>query len=447
MSTGPISVDTPDTPGTPNNGAEAVGSIDVLDASRRRRFTQRQMRWILPFAVLGAGMLFSALLHYTSPTPVEKEPVDVVPLVRVQAAVAKAVRLNVTAHGVVTPRTESDVVAEVRGRIVSVSPSLVAGGFFAEGDELLRLDDREARIAVAQVRLRSSESRLAAAEAARRHKLSRQGAVSASDLEGFESRSHVASASLAEARAQLAQAELDLERTVMRAPFEGRVRERQVDVGQFVSPGATLGRIYAVDYAEVRLPIATQDLVHFDLGLGAAGGWAPQEVPVEGAAPTGARVTLRASFGGQTLEWPARLVRTEGEIDLKTRTLHVVARVDDPYGRKGPVVAPLPAGLFVEAQIEGREIDGLFTVPAMAIRDGDTVYVVDSEDRLRVRDVELLRRGRDEAVIGEGISAGDRLVISPLRAVSDGMRLRVAGDAKADAKFDAGRASAEADAS
>ena len=136
MSTGPISVDTPDTPGTPNNGAEAVGSIDGLDASRRRRFTQRQMRWILPFAVLGAGMLFSALLHYTSPTPVEKEPVDVVPLVRVQAAVAKAVRLNVTAHGVVTPRTESDVVAEVRGRIVSVSPSLVAGGFFAEGDEL-----------------------------------------------------------------------------------------------------------------------------------------------------------------------------------------------------------------------------------------------------------------------------------------------------------------------
>lgn len=432
MSTGPVSVE------TPSDGTKTVGQVDGLDAARRRRFTQRQLRWILPFVAIGAGVLISALLHYTRPTPVEKEPVDVVPLVRVQAAVAQAVRMNVTAYGVVTPRTESDVVAEVRGRIVSVSPSLVAGGFFAAGDELLRLDDREARIAVerarAQVRLRASEAELASANAGRRKELSRQGAVSASDLESFESRSNVASASLAEARAQLAQAELDLERTVMRAPFDGRVRERGVDVGQFVNPGTRLGRIYAVDYAEVRLPIATEDLMHFDLGLGLAGGWEPLAHSVEGMAPTRTPVILRASLGGQALEWEARLVRTEGEIDLKTRTLHVVARVDDPYGRKAPVTAPLPAGLFVEAQIEGREIAGLFTVPAMAIRDGDTVYVVDSENRLQVRDVQILRRSRDEAVIGEGISAGDRLVISPLRAVSEGMRLRVAGDAETDAQ-------------
>jgi RND family efflux transporter MFP subunit len=368
---------------------------------------------------IGTGVLLSALMFRSAPRPETVEPAALLPLVRVETARPETLRMHVVAHGSVAPRTESDLVAEVRGRILSVAPSLVAGGFFEEGDELLRLDDREHRIALdrarAQVKLRSSEARLAAAEAGRQRRLADRGAASAANLEQFESRSLVAQAALEEARASLAQAELDLERTVLRAPYDGRVRERLVDVGQFVNPGTTLGRIYAVDYAEVRLPVPTDELVHLDLGSGV------------GAAPgviARAPITLRARLGGQELEWPATLVRTEGEIDLRTRTLTLVAHVEDPYGRHTERVAPLPSGLFVEAEIAGRELEGAFVLPPSALRDGDRVYLVDGEDRLVVRDVQVVRRDPDRVVIGRGLQDGDRVIVSPLRAVSEGMQLR-----------------------
>jgi RND family efflux transporter MFP subunit len=250
----------------------------------------------------------------------------------------------------------------------------------------------------------------------------------------------VAGASLAEARAQLAQAQLDLERTVVAAPFDGRVRERIADVGQFVNPGTRLARIYAVDYAEVRLPVATPDLEHIDVPFVSFDDAVAPAAPGD-ESPPGVPVMLRGHLAGRDVEWPARLVRAEGEIDARTRTLHVVARVDDPYGRRTPVVEgsagpPLPAGLFVEAQIEGRERAGVFALPAMAVRDGDQVYVVaheDGDERLRVRRVEVVRRSRDEVIVGDGLEPGDRVIVSPLRAVSDGMRLRLAGASAANA--------------
>lgn len=396
-------------------------------------------------AVVATALAVFALV-WARRSPERVEPPVVLPLVRTTVAEPQTRRMFVTAYGSVEPRTESDLVAEVRGRIVRVSPSLVAGGFFEAGEELLALDAREARIAVdrarAQVKLRASESKLAAADAERRRQLAERGAASAADLEQFESRAQVARAQLEEARAQLAQAELDLERTVLRAPFEGRVRERFVDLGQFVNPGARLARIYAVDYAEVRLPISTDELVHLDVPLGIARRERVGETlqPAAADAPTdagesggvGSPVALRAQLGGRDVEWEARLVRTEGEIDARTRTLHVVARVDDPYGLHGAPTLPLPAGLFVEARIRGREREDVYVLPTAALRDGDRVYVVErrgEDEVLRMRDVELARRGASEIVVASGLAPGERVVVSPLRAAIDGMRLRVKDDA------------------
>jgi RND family efflux transporter MFP subunit len=413
VSSGPVTAD-------PSEGTPAPAAVDGLGEARRRRIARRHLRWLLPLAVIVLAGLVSLLMFQSAPRPETAEPPAPLPLVRVATVQPETLRMHVVAHGSVAPRTESDLVAEVRGRIVKVAPALVAGGFFSSGDQLLQLDDREHRIAVdrarAQVKLRGSEARLAAAEAARRQQLADRGAASAADLEQYESRALVAEAALDEARAALQQTKLDLERTVVRAPFDGRVRERPVDVGQFVNPGTKLARIYAVDYAEVRLPIATEDLVHLDLALA-----------VRGAAHDaieGAPITLRARLGGRDLEWAATLVRTEGEIDLRTRTLHLVARVDDPYGRETERLSPLPSGLFVEAEIEGRELEGVFVLPSGAVRDEDRVYLVDAEDRLVVRPVEVVRRDRERAVIGSGLEDGDRVVVSPLRAVSEGMRLR-----------------------
>ena len=390
------------------------------------------LRWILPLAVLGLGFAILWLFVVTRDVPETRDPVIPSPLVRVMTVQPEKVQFTVRSQGIVTPRTESNLVAEVRGRVLSISQSLVVGGFFRSGDELLRLDDREHRIARdrarANVRLRESEARLAAAEAARRRQLKSRGAASAADLEQFESRELVAQASLAEARAALAQVELDLERTVVAAPFDGRVRERSVDVGQFVSPGIKLGRIFAVEYAEVRLPVQTDELAYLDASFVGLDRRDELEEREEGA-----RVRLTGRLGGRELAWDARLVRAEAAIDEQTRMLHVVARIDDPYLIEAETDestdaaakrVPLPAGLFVTAEIEGQSVSDVFVIPVMALRDGDRVFILDAEDRLRVREVAVLRRARGQIVIEQGLEAGEHVVISPLRIYSEGMSLR-----------------------
>lgn len=389
--------------------------LEVGEEAPTRWLPARAIRWLLPVGVVVVTAVVVKALFATAPQPEKKTLAPPVPWVRVVEATPRAERFTVVAHGTVSPRTESDLVAEVRGRVVWTLPGFEAGGFFREGEELLHLDSREYQIAVARARaavaLAESEQRLAAADAARQRRLREQGASSSADLEQFESRALVAAAALDEVRAHLAQAELDLERTVVRAPFDGRVRSRAVDLGQFVSPGSALAEVYAVDYAEVRLPIRTDELAFLDVPLGYDG--------LSGA-EVDAPVTLHADLGGRALTWPARLVRTEGEIDLRTRMLNVVARVEDPFARESEH-APLPPGLFVRAEIQGRTVEGVYVLPTSALRDGDRVFTVDAEESLAIRPVEVLRHDRERIVIANGLAPGERVIVSPLRAAVAGM--------------------------
>jgi RND family efflux transporter MFP subunit len=443
MTTGPIRLKPEDSAAA--GQMEAVEQSALGSGAPRRRWPS----WLAPVVALAVALLIFWALVATKSVPEKSDPVIPSPLVRVMTAEPEDLRLTVVARGTVVPRTESDLVAEVRGRVIESSPQLVEGGFFSQGDVLLRLDDREYRIALdrarATVQLRESEARLAVAEARRRRELATRGAASAADLEQFESRELVAKAALHEARAAREQAELDLERTEVRAPFDGRVRERNVDVGQFVAPGAKLGRIFAVDYSEVRLPIQTDELAYLDIDAALDFG-----EPVGGA--SGASVVLSARLGGRDLTWVAHIERAEAVIDEQTRMLNLVARIEDPYGRAsgspgrlGAALedeasdggagaaarataatrrAPLPPGLFVTAEIAGRELENVFVLPPLALRDGDQVFVHDSEGRLRVRDVSVVRRDRTQVVIDGGIEAGEEIVISPLRIHSEGMQLR-----------------------
>jgi RND family efflux transporter MFP subunit len=258
---------------------------------------------------------------------------------------------------------------------------------------------------------------------------------------------------VASARAQLEQARVNLERTTVEAPFDGRVREKQADVGQSVTPGTPLGRVFASDYAEVRLPVPVAELAYLDVDL-------------TGAMEDGPETLLAADLAGERRTWPARIVRTAGAVDADTRMLALVARVDRPYGEKPgekpgeakhAVAAPLPMGLFVEATIAGRRAEGVIVLPRSALRDGlgglegpdlgdpgdrrrqgsGRVLVVEpgaggedgsGPDRLRFREVRLLRLSGDRAVVSGGLEEGERIVVSPLETPVDGMAVRVAGD-------------------
>jgi RND family efflux transporter MFP subunit len=352
-------------------------------------------------------------------------------LVSVIEAQPRDIQFSVFAQGTVVPRTESDLIPQVAGEVIWVSPKLVSGGFFEEGDPLIRIDPSDHRVeleaARAVVARTKSEFARAKTEIDRQRRLADQGVASQARIDDAENAFRVTEAELREETARLARAERDLERTEIRAPYQGRVRSETVDVGQFVSRGDSIGKLYAIDYAEVRLPLPDRELRYLDIPLDLSSDLASSDGD-QIEASIGPSVRLRAEFAGEPRTWIGQIVRTEGEIDAKSRMVHLVARVEDPYGQNGTRrSAPLAVGLFVEAEIQGRWAKGVFVLPRMALRTDsgeDLVYVVDAGDRLRFKAVEVLRAERNDVVIGSGLERGDRVCVSPMAAAVNGMAVR-----------------------
>lgn len=376
----------------------------------------RRRKLLLPFVVLAAALLGGAALLATAPDVPTGRPPETLRAVRVIDVQPGPLPLFVRSQGTVAPRTESELIPEVSGRAVWTSPSLVSGGFFAEGEPLLRVEraDYETALARAKANLARSQGEWehAKAQLDRREELARQGVASSSQLDDARRQSRVARAALDESEAALRQARRDLSRTEIAAPFAGRVRDERVDVGQFLSRGQPVASLYATDYVEVRLPIPDHELAYLDLPL------------FSGAAlAEGPAVTLRARFAGRDQAWSGRIVRTEGEIDPKSRMVHVIARVEDPYGQTEGR-APLAIGLFVEAEIAGPVAEDVLVVPRGALRDRRNLLIVDSEDRLQLLPVELLRLERDDALIRATLEEGARVCISQVDSFVPGMRVK-----------------------
>jgi RND family efflux transporter MFP subunit len=288
--------------------------------------------------------------------------------------------------------------------------------FFEAEEPLLRIDPGDYEMARARARASlaraQGEWEHARENLARRENLAERNIASSSQLDDARRTSRVAEASLEEARVALRQADRDLARTEIRAPYAGRAREKNVDVGQFIARGSPAATLYATDYVEVRLPVPDSELAFLDLPL--FGGQA-----LEGGPP----VSLSARFAGREHTWLGRIVRTEGEIDPKSRMVRVVARVEDPY-----VVseqrAPLAVGLFVQAEITGPVANDVLVVPRSALREDGRLLLVDAEDRIRLREAEVLRMDYEQAVVRAELKPGERVCVSPLQAAVAGMLVR-----------------------
>ncbi len=318
----------------------------------------------LPLLVLGLGILGTIGLVSVRPEAATEVTRNLAPLVRVIRAEARTVALQVEAQGSVLPRTETTLVAEVSGRIPWVSPSLASGGFLDADEELVHIDPSDYRLAVerADAALARAESWLVLARSAatRQRTLATRDVASPAAVDDADHKERAADAGLREAKAALEQARRDLDRTVVRSPFAGRVREKHVDIGQFVSRGTPIARVYAVDFAEIRLPIPDDQAAFVDL---------PVAYRDADASASGPEVILRARFAGREHRWRGRIVRTEGEIDPRTRMIHAVAQVEDPYGRGDPPDRPpLAVGMFVDAEVQGRVVPGVIALPRNALR-------------------------------------------------------------------------------
>ena len=392
-----------------------------------KRGTVRTLQIVAPLAVLGVAG-FAAFTMIRNRPPVEiQPPVITPPGVRVMEVTLRDISLSVTSQGTVRPRTESQLVPEIAGRVNWVAPSFAEGGFFELGDVLVRIDPFDyqqaivsARSQLAQARLRLAQEEAEAEVAVREWEELGRGDPRALTLR--EPQLEEARASVAGAEAGLERAQRDLERAEIVAPYAGRIREKNVDIGQFVRVGDVAATIYAVDFAEVRLPLPDDQLAYLDLPLSYRGG-ADQPQP---------RVTLRATFAGESHEWQGRIVRTESEIDPVSRMVHAVVEVADPYGpgpnRRRP---PLAVGMYVEAEIAGRTARNVAVLPRAALRARDRVLVVDAENRLSFREVSILRSTTDAVYVQQSLAEGELVVVSPLDAPTEGMRVQLA-DADAE---------------
>lgn len=347
--------------------------------------------------------------------------------VRVEATRLKPENYQVTleTRGTVRPRTEISIIPEVDGRITSISPSLRAGGFFEFDDVLLEIEpgDYEIAITVAEGAEAQAEATLAEEQARSEQALvnwKRLGKTGEpSPLVLREPQLKQAQANFAASQAQVAKAKRDLGRTRIRGPFAGRITEKLVDVGQYISSGTPVAQAYAIDYVEIRLPLRNDDLSFVHL---------PESYRnAEAGAEDQPAVRFVGRLGGKEFEWSGRVVRVEGSIDEESRQLYVVAQVDDPYRKPESGGAPMKIGLFVDAYVEGKVLEEVFVLPRAAVRPSGEILLIDEDNKLSRHRVEPIYSDTENIIIandpsGEngGLPVGQVVCLTPLTYPADG---------------------------
>jgi len=374
-------------------------------------FFGRHKKWMLPAAVLAGAYGVATLIRISGPEVDVIAPQPQSTIVRVVTAQAETVQLTVDSQGEVSAENSIDLISELAGKVEEVNPAFVTGGYFSAGDVLVKIDPTDYQLA-------KIRAEAAVAEAQEELEIERSEAKLAAQglFPMMEAKVASAQARVQSAKAELAQADVDLARTRVRAPFDGRVLFTQADLGQYVSKGASLARVFSTGRAEIRLPVTDQQLRFLQNPFGSGRDGGGLNTPV----------TLRATVAGQPAQWQGYLDRMDGAVDDDSRVWYAVAYVDDPYGLNNPEqLAPLVVGLFVEAEIAGRLVDNVFRLPRSALRNEDQVLIVDSDNRLRQRRVDVIRTDFSSVYVASGIDEGARVCVSPIETFVDGLLVEV----------------------
>ncbi len=385
-----------------------------------RSVVKKLLKVSAPLVVLLAGFLIVQGMAAMRPEPEKKEDETRLVSLYVDEARSESVTVSVTTQGEVRPKTEIDLVPQVSGRIVALSENFNSGAEFKAGDLLLKIDDTDYQLALVR-----AEASVAQAQT----ELERQ--LATKDIKEEEWRDNrkngeeptafslnltqvaQAEAMLRSAQADLRRARLDLERTEFRLPFDGRVRDRKVGIGQYVTAGASLGTVFSTDTVEVRLPLTDAQLVELNLPMGyMAPGY--EQAPV---------VDFSASLGNREYAWQGRIVRVSAAVDQETRLIYATAEVRDPYGAAANKGMPLAVGLFVSADIGGVQEQDAIVMPRLALRNENKVYVINEENRLEIRTVDVISTSEERVLVASGVAAGEHVVTSTLPNATDGMEV------------------------
>lgn len=365
------------------------------------------------------GAFIAAAIMISSRKPPEQIPVETQAfLVDAKVMEAEPVNFVVSSQGNVVPRNKTSLSAQVSGRVVSLSDKFIAGGIFKKGDVLITLEQDDYRTEV-----KLAEAELAQAQAALQEEIAR-GKVAEQEWRSVSSvvppelglrKPQLAKekANVKASEAKLERANRNLARTQITAPYNGIVIERNIDLGQFVSAGATVSTVYSTDTAEVRLPITDKDLMFVDIG---------------NQSNHQSDVTLNATVGGKNRTWTGKLVRSEGILDAGSRVLYAVVEVTDPYQFNGGDNAPLRFGQFVQAEIVSHQKQSLTVLPRAILRLDNTLLTVNDSREIEIVPVDVVRTTAREAFVSSGLDRGTLVVTSAVPNPYDGMKVRLPGD-------------------
>ncbi|MCG9730087.1 efflux RND transporter periplasmic adaptor subunit [Shewanella sp. Isolate13] len=375
------------------------------------------LRRMTPLFILLAFIIAAQILISTKEAPEQKADTAPVPIVDVTEVKRQTVSLNLPSYGVVTPKYKTQLVTEVQGRMLSISANFVAGGVVKKGDELAVIEpsDYEADLMQAQASLAKAKAALEEERA--------KGEVAKNDWKGYDGgippelglrlpQLKQEQANVKFQQAALARAQRNLERTVIRAPFDGIIKARNVDLGQYVTLGTNLGELYDTRIAEVRLPLSNNDLAY-----------------LESVDNPDTDVSLSADLAGRVITWQGQIVRSEGVIDAENRMVFLVAEVKDPYLRDNRVEGQLPLkyGTFVTAVIKGRTVDGIVKLPRHLVRD-NKVTIVNSDNSIELRSVNVVRTDLESVYIKDSLNDGERVSLTNLSNAEDGQIVKVIGE-------------------
>ncbi|MCM2681391.1 efflux RND transporter periplasmic adaptor subunit [Echinimonas agarilytica] len=315
-------------------------------------------------------------------------------------------------QGTVTPKDQLELKSEVAGKISYMSPNLVPGGVIKKGELLISIADEDYQLAVIQRRSRvaQSQQQLAKAEAearAAQQELMELNRIGASDLAKGLPQLRYAQATLASAEAELAQAELALQRTQIHAPFDGRVANKSVTMTQYVNKASVLAEVFSTEVMEIRLSMTPEQFAQVGLPLAYYEHYDDSTFDVQ----------LDTEFGNHTANWLGRVVRTEAVMDQRTRSIYAVVQVKNGYSSSD---TPLLSGLFVRARILGRVAEQTTVLPKQVLRNNQTLWLVDKANKLRVIPASIVQRTPTSIVV-ENLPNASKVITSALAIPTEGL--------------------------
>ena len=376
----------------------------------------------LPFIILIAVGFVMMIMIKSRKSPEKVETVDRGALVEYVMAEKSSRAVMINSTGTVQPRQEVTITPQVNGNVTSISPFFYPGGFFKEGDTLFEIETVDYQLALEQARaaMAKREFELSSVQSkariARREwdRMKKGQEAPENSLALYGPQLKDANANLTSARAAVKQAELNLSRTRVVAPFNCVVRSEKIDVGQYVRAGNGVAVISSTDSAEVVVPVDLDDLQWLEIpGANGKGSSSP------------ANIVLQS--GSRSFSWPGAIDRLLAEVDPQGRMARLVVSITDPYllekggAQEGPALA---IGSFIEVEFRGKAMENVFALPRPVLRDDNTVWLMDAEGRLRIRKVVPIRLERKDVFIRDGLETGDKVIITNLTGAADGMKLR-----------------------